>query len=547
MVISAILSPANAHLQDAIQRICARLASKVSTGNGLEQAPRLGLYSLMLEYTPMVVYDHPALSRMCDTVFTDGQRVYWHAPFLAQLMQEDRQAQEQKSGEASLLPILLHELTHIALDHVRRTPMVRLTETAANSEGGCLVRRFIISDEDWYFSKLAKEYAVNAIVTSVLRDLRRQARVDRSYLPGKSFQQGVGTREEDCDKYFGLAEPHIEALLRADMLKNYRQSQSGQSQSDLGLDDEIRAEDVARALDAAGLDEVRQQLDIPRADDTQGHENKRRQAQDRVLASNDKMRQIRSTLTSQNAIPGGHLEQTIERSLALESRGKLSWRAALRQAVVGGGLRYGYTEDVLAPEYHLDPADMGLEHSPYDGLLIPSEAADVVGVIVDTSGSMGDGPGLLKELGQEIKGLAEDLARQVRIAIIPADTAVRGEIVELDAMEMEDLNDLSTSGGGGTDFARALNEVVNHFQTHSSSRSKLSHIVYFTDLGDIPPQRGDLPESMPRVTFVTTPECMRQDFAHAVRDWADVVMVEDAREIELSHEESLLALDQPGG
>lgn len=590
-----ILQPENAFLQEAINRVTSRLMSKASTGRGLEQVPRLGIYSLMLEYTPMIVYDHPVLAKMCDTAFTDGQRIYWHAPFLAKLMLEDQKAKEEKTGETSLLPILLHELTHIALNHVKRTPSLRLvTEGDSDDDSHGVVRRAVLSNEDIFFSKLAKEYAVNAIVTATLRDLRNQFRNPKSYLPGESFKQGVGTKEEDCDKYFGLAEPHIEVLLRQEMLEQYRQQQGGQggsadlgdpqseeesagdgtpsssskdsrnhgghrnassknkagrpkksqnpenevlNESSLGLDDEIRPEDVARVLEKAGLDDVREELDIPKSEDQKGHDSKKGLAQDRVLSSQDKMRQIRASIDGADKIPGAHLEDAIDRSLAIDSRGKLSWRAALRSAVVGDGMRYAYTEEVLSPEYYLDPQSLGLGHAPYDGLLVPGGAQDVVAVIVDTSGSMGDGPGLLQELGREVKGLAEDLARQVRIAVIPADTAVRGEIVEMDPMEMEGFQDLPTSGGGGTDFASAINQVVEHYTQKGSSHGRLSHIVYMTDLGDYPPARDEFPSVMPRVTFVTTPECMNENFAQAVSEWADVVMIEDSKEIEIAYQE----------
>ena len=204
---------------------------------------------------------------------------------------------------------------------------------------------------------------------------------------------------------------------------------------------------------------------------------------------------------------------SLQEAIKVESRSKLGWRAALRSAV--------------------DPKSLD------EGLWVSSSRPDVVAVIVSTSGSMDDRPELLQEIIREVRGLAEDFSQQIRIVVIPADTAVRGKILELDPMEMEDLQDLLTCGWGITNFTAAINHVVEYYDKWTMCGGKLRHIFYVTDLDDYPPAREELMLVMPRITFITTPEQMNKDFAEAVSGWADVVMIEDAKEIELAYREQI--------
>lgn len=517
---SKLLSDEYRYLQDAMNRFVIR-ATATSHHHGNVVGPRLGVYSLLAESVPMLVYDHPVLLNMCESAFTDGHRVFWSAQFLGRLLFEDMDSRKKGKPTESLLPLFLHELTHVVCMHPQRTRLPPLLGQ------GMSLAEVVRADEDLYFQKQANEYVVNAQVTALLRELR-QTHGEKSYLPGPTFQHGVGVSEEDCDKYFGLAETHVEQLIRMNA------SPGAQPAFDFGLDDEITPQLLASILESAGCEGIRDEIGLPSSKNVEQHKLRERQVRDRALSAVQKMQQLRREQGEGGAsLPGSHLEDYVQRQMRIEGQGRISWRAALREAVIGSGNRYLYTEDVLAPEFFLPPDELGTNIAPYAGLCVPSESAAVVAVIMDTSGSMGSGPGLLFELGAEIAGLARDVGNQVRLAIIPADTAVRGDIQELSADEAQCLTEMRIDGDGGTDFAPVINQVVAHYEYTGLT---LAHIVYCTDLEAAAPTRNELAANLPTVTFLTTPEKMSQAFADAVSDWAAVVMIEDHAQIELAHE-----------
>lgn len=515
-----VLSEKFKYLQDALDNFCMRFSATIRHPGGAV-GPQMGIYSLLTEAIPMIVYDNPGMVKICPTAFTDGQRVYWSSQFIGRLLYDDMRSSKDGRPTKSLLPLMLHELTHIICNHPARTRISFVKDANGKVSISQLGHEISIQ-------KLACEYVVNAQVTAILRDLRKAYPHD-TYEPGPIFKGGSGVSEEDCDKYFGLSETHVEQLLRMQM----NNAGGGAEKGDPDLDGLISSQQLAELLDAMGLSQLRVHLDIPDAANQAAHDYANIHAQDRVISAVQKMQQLRHEQGEKaQMLPGAHIESYIQNKIRIDGYGKLGWRTAIRNAIMGAGNRYHYTEDVIAPEFFLSHDEIGSNATPFYGLHVPAESADVVAVIIDTSGSMGTGPGLLQEIGREIAGLARDVGDQVKVALIPADTAIRGEIKELSTDEAQHLTDMNVDGQGGTCFASVINQVVQYYE---SKDVQLAHIVYFTDLGDTPPPREDLAIHLPRISFITTPAHMEQRFADAVFEYAEVVMIEDHAQIELSH------------
>jgi hypothetical protein len=230
-------------------------------------------------------------------------------------------------------------------------------------------------------------------------------------------------------------------------------------------------------------------------------------------------------------MPGGHVENYVERSLKVNARGSLSFDTAMQAILAGEGSQYQYSDDpaFVDPIAFINPEEMGLTDAPYLGMSVPHQTDRHIAVVLDTSGSMN---GLLEPFSREVYGLVQDLAGRVKISLIPADTAVRGDVQELDLWQAQDLQEIRTDGEGGTDLVDVLHQVVDHYRQLGK---RLAHIVYLSDLEAIAPTYQTLPAGMPALTFITDSAHADMNFMAAVQDFADVVVFDGApKEVELS-------------
>ena len=111
-----LLSDENAHLQRDLESFVTRFCERktVFFENERVDLPVYGLSSEMAARTPIRLYDHPALMEMCNTAFTDGARVFISAALFKDLWPE------QQAGKRAIDFVVVHELEHIRLHHVKR-------------------------------------------------------------------------------------------------------------------------------------------------------------------------------------------------------------------------------------------------------------------------------------------------------------------------------------------------------------------------------------------------------------------------------------------
>ena len=545
---AGLLSSRYQYLQSAIETYRASLTKTERVGNTAAAVPRVGIYIVLFETLPLVVYDHPAMLSLCDTAFTEGTRVYWSAEFLERLFKEDRE--QMAEGKQSLLPLFLHEMTHVLYEHSKRN---RVTAVEADKQG---VLKAVLSSEDLAIQKLAREYVVNATVWHTMAEL--QNRYGRGFLPGKTISQGVGYNEADAKRFFGLSEVQVEGILREEidryrsiieaMIQSLQDAESDDGDvnqngnqdgsrrvSTIGMDDEITTVSLARALSQRGAPHLVKEIGLADPDDAAAQASQEARAKDAVVQAAQKTMQIRRDLErlglDSSSMPGGHVENYVERSLKVNARGSLSFDTAMQAILAGEGSQYQYSDDpaFVDPIAFINPEEMGLTDAPYLGMSVPHQTDRHIAVVLDTSGSMN---GLLEPFSREVYGLVQDLAGRVKISLIPADTAVRGDVQELDLWQAQDLQEIRTDGEGGTDLVDVLHQVVDHYRQLGK---RLAHIVYLSDLEAIAPTYQTLPAGMPALTFITDSAHADMNFMAAVQDFADVVVFDGApKEVELS-------------
>ncbi|MDV7400970.1 VWA-like domain-containing protein, partial [Arthrospira platensis SPKY1] len=103
------------------------------------------------------------------------------------------------------------------------------------------------------------------------------------------------------------------------------------------------------------------------------------------------------------------------------------------------------------------------------------------------------------------------------MSLIPADTAIRGEVEELDMWSAQDLQEIRTDGEGGTDIVDVLHQVVDHYR---QAGKRLAHVVYLSDLEAVAPTWETLPPGMPALTFITDAAHADMNFMSAVQSFA---------------------------
>lgn len=181
----------------------------------------------------------------------------------------------------------------------------------------------------------------------------------------------------------------------------------------------------------------------------------------------------------------------------VKRRVKKDWRTILRQYVSAA---------IAIGEKNSDYSYRRPSRRRYEGVIMPgriSEAPEVC-VIMDVSGSMDSEA--LGDACQVCLDISDVIGGQVIVAL--ADVAVHDIFVAQSRRDIE----RRLVGGGGTDMASAIEEVVR-----SRAYSNLSVIVVVTD-GETP-----WPSSAPRVPVVV---CLVGDYNDSAPPWARTVKCE---------------------
>ena len=295
----------------------------------------------------------------------------------------------------------------------------------------------------------------------------------------------------------------------------------------------ISPQELIKTLEDLGLQNVLDALELPSSDDVEaiGELEKKTLARDVELI--EKAASQKAQLGDK--YPGGHILEAASEIVKGITEGKLDWKLGLQRAIAGEGMNFRKDMEEPADIYYVDPVDMGLDNEVYLGAEIPYKPEKVILVLIDTSGSVDSSyfRAFLSEIFT-LKGAEGSLNETAsEIIVLSADTVLRGEPIEITDSNMEDLirEGFKMFGRGGTDLAHSLKSAL---ALPLLSEKLIDTVIYFTDLGDSPPQMKDMPETIKNVTYITTPDCMNLEFAKAVSDYARVYPIEKGLTVDLS-------------
>lgn len=307
--------------------------------------------------------------------------------------------------------------------------------------------------------------------------------------------------------------------------------------------------DVVEALEAEGLGNVVKALNLPQSGDSEAMEQLQEQADMRKMEA--VQRATAQMAQHGSKYPGGHIVESASEFITGMTRGKLSWKMAIRQALFGDGMKFKYNSDELGAPYFVDEIEEIVGVRIPIGQDLPFKPDEAVLAMVDTSGSVQneDLRAFISEI-LELKTASQGMGDSAsEVIVLSADTVLRGEPIEItDANAAEYMSKgVPLFGRGGTDLAEAVRQAS---KLDLFKDKKIKSVVYFTDLFDRAPKFAELglPEGT-SVTYVAAPSttsgsaAYQEEFAKSVEDYAVVVSIREGIEVNLDQSEREAGMD----
>lgn len=526
-----LLSDENVDYQDELDNLKTFMVAE-PTIKGMK-VPRFGLYSIFARSLPMYAYDNPDLLKRCKTAFTDGSNVFYSVPFMEKLLSDDA------GGRNGMIFLSLHETGHNLFRHFFR----------------CL-------DFDHDIANRAQDMSMN---TRMLRDFvyNENHEMNTLFPLPPALSVGIGFKPGDIEKYAHRSEEDIAREMAEEAQNNPQQKQPGQpgaggqgsgggnsngqgepsdGSGGMGTDHMISPDELADIFNQAGLGHLIEKLNMP----VDANGNIDPVKMEKVVVQH--MTNMQNAVTTMNGIqdvlgnrmPGAHSNDYAKQMLGKLNAPKLSWKTSVKEMIVGNGMRMSNSFDHPGDAYMIDPAQMGIQNRLYIGARIPSKPNGFTLALMDTSGSMTANSTWMNEAASEVLGIVSQNKNTASdVVFLQIDTVIRGKAQVITPQNVEAIlrESFEARGLGGTCLATGINMAMNSPEVlqRLKKKEKINALLYFTDLGDSPPQREDLPKNLPKkVAYLAVPGTYNDAFAEAVSDYASVISMGDRMSVDLT-------------
>lgn len=534
---------------------------------------RHGIYSITARRLNFYIYDHPAVSSLCKTAFTNGEAIFFNADFFKELLKK-RQVKTPNGNRNSLLEfVLTHEIAHILKMHFSR--LKQYSPEEANLIGDMNINLEIRRMFNWDYPAnqvadfvgfrdidmelyghlseesigrlfmqkrndilaedgIAVEEATTRQKMKALKEViwgKREPENNADYDADGENQESNEGNSEECDETQGNSAKNESPDDNNENEDNAENEHSGDGSNNTSDEHMISNEDLAEALIEAGDKDLADKLGI--SPDMTDEEKARaiKEAKERLTNALAEAQQERKRAEQKGiSLPGGHVESSLEDSLKVDRKPKLDWHLPCVDMLYGNGLETMENDGLMDEICYIEPGDMGLDSSVIIPAQLPFEKKKgSVIFILDTSASMT--MDMIEESVAEIKGMLEGIQNEeTKVFLVSADTVSRDIALEINAMNVEEkFEELILHGRGGTDLTQGIVSAMELVEAQFPDYP-ISGIIYGTDLGDIPPKREDLPDNLPQLIFITSPETYNTRFVTAVSEYATVIEIEEGNE-----------------
>jgi predicted metal-dependent peptidase len=576
--------------------------------------PRFGLLGMKARRTPMYCYAHPELKERFPKSFNDGKHIFVSDDYMRVLMaaedrehqafvaleRKDRKATQGRNPKEGMVPLLLHHLMHMVMNHHNRFKgfppeiasigadisvysKLKLAfpqlEWVPELEEAFPASKLTLADlkkyskaaEETILREVAGRYRVNlpsademmaqdeadeqaAKDQSEPKDPEEKKDAEKSDEPGEPGEEPgdepgepgdepgepgdepgdqEGEPDPDGEPQEGEGPPSMDKDAMAKALEEMGMKLSQDMIDDLdGQPDTINMKEMSSMVEESGLSATKDRLEIPEPWDYSKIEQLEKAV--RLSDIDDITKSVRMAGQA-GTMGGGHLEGAAHEEVKKETEGKLSWQMGL-QEILGESMKYNYSEAEPGDLYYVDPEQMGLKTAIFIGSDLPHKTEGVVMVLMDTSGSITDD--LFKMFMAEIFGIIRnqnpDSSQASEVVLLFCDDVLRGDPVIITEDNYDELSSekIKVQGRGGNDIGGTIKSAA---ALPMFEEKKIQGIVYFTDLGDAPPTKRDVPEGVPLV-FVCPPDYYQDEFIKAVKPFARVYPIEEGMEVNLTRD-----------
>lgn len=572
--------------------------------------PRFGLLSLKARRTPMYCYGHPELKEKFAKSFNDGKHIYVSDDYMRVMISaEDREekalaaeikinpAAKTKRPKEGMVPLMLHHLMHMIMNHHKRFKGFAPELTAIGADISVYSKlRLAFPDMEWVpeleeafpasklnqedlkkYAKLAEDTIIREVAgryraglssgdetmemeedaerteedakaASDKKNDKKEKKEKKS--PGEKAEKAEkGEKSEKSEKSEGDdaekdpesdnndAEsgggPEMDKEAMAKALKEMGMKLSKAMVDELdGPSDTIDMKEMSSIAQEQGLTTTQERLELPAPWDYSKIDAIEK---DTRLADIDDITKSVKMAGKAGSMGGGHLEGAAHEEVIKETEGKLSWKMGL-QEILGESMKFSYSEAEAGDLYYIDPKDMGLDMEVFIGTELPHKTEGVVMVLLDTSGSITQD--LFKMFMSEIFGLIKnenpESGTASEVVLLYCDDVLRGDPILITEHNYEELSKgkMQVQGRGGNDIGGTIKAAS---KLPMFEEKKVTGIIYFTDLGDAPPTKKDVPEGVPLV-FICPPDYYQDEFIKAVKSFARVYPIEEGMEVDLTRE-----------
>ena len=544
--------------------------------------PRFGLLSLLLRTTPCFVYGLDSFKKKFGTTaFTDGVHIYICDDFYDKLLKDTK---DSKFKDYGIELLLLHELMHVAFNHVTR--LKQFPHSIRNQATDLSINTRLqvgFPDMPWVktlkecglgfksgdierYSKMAEETIAQELANEKHR--QKMEEQQKQQKQGKNGQgQGQGQQQPQNGQGQGQQPQNGQGQQQPGQgggQPGQGQPQSGQGQQQSsdqngGQDQqngpnqngEFGAEndrhfhdmkDVIAALEEEGLQNVIDALNMPSSQDADGIKQMEEQA---TLRQHEAVQRAAAQMHENGGkYPGAHIAEAAADYVSKLTKGKLAWKLALREAIFGDGMRFKYNPEEFGDPFFVEEIEEIMGVALPVGQDLPFKPDETVMVLLDTSGSVADEDlrAFLSEV-MELKMASSGFGdAATEVIVLSADTVLRGQPVEITDQNAEEYmsKGIKIYGRGGTDLAEPIRQAA---KLDLFKDKKIKSLVYFSDLfADIPKFKDLGLEEGTSVTYVSAPSTtagsatQEEAFRRGVADYAEVVPIREGIEINLDQE-----------
>lgn len=551
--------------------------------------PRYGVLSLLLRTTPCFIYGHPALKKLSKTAFTDGLHVFISEELFQNLYDEEVKSSGRQEG---IVPLMLHELMHKLFNHTGR--LLSFPPALANIATDLSINTRLregFPDIDWVptlkegglgFREGDREKYLGLSEESIARDLYQEFMAKQ-----KKKQEGQkGNQKQSGNSQGGQQQPGQQPGQQQGQSgqgspgqqpgqqpgqgagkptpgnsqggnqqggqqpgqKGDEQSQGGGGQD--GQEDELSdvfggdndnhivdLQDLIKTMEDAGLQSALDKLNLPASDDVEKIGQVKEDADMRRVEAVE--RAAADCARNGGKYPGSHIVDCAADVVRGFTRGKMTWRLLIQEALLGEGMRFRGSMEEPSSIYYVEEASIMAGTDVYLPVELPFKPQSTVLCLIDTSGSVNevDLRAFLSEIF-ELKTASNGFSDGAsEVVILSADTVLRGEAIEVTDSNCDELmqKGVQMFGRGGTDLANSLHQAMN---LDLMKDKNIRSVVYFTDLFDRPPTREALGlKDDVTVVYIAAPSTHSQhvaEFAKAVADYARVAEINEGAEVDLS-------------